>query len=126
MMGIENLMIAAESLGLGTYLRTGGVMAARELTVPPVRRPFLVALALTLMTAAVQWTPPVPLPPPAPVRPLAVLPAVTAPRSAAPVDSAALERAVVARFQHHPLARLLMRRTREQAMACGSSHWRRT
>ena len=48
-------------------------MAARELTVPPVRRPFLVALALTLMTAAVQWTPPVPLPPPAPVRPLAVL-----------------------------------------------------
>ena len=92
-------------------------MAARELTVPPVRRPFLVALALTLMTAAVQWTPPVPLPPPTPVRPLAILPAVTAPRSAAPVDSAALERAVVARFQHHPLARLLMRRTREQAMA---------
>ncbi len=92
-------------------------MAARELTVPPVRRPFLVALALTLMSAAVQWTPPVPLPPPAPVRPLAVLPAVTAPRSVVPVDSAALERAVVARFQHHPLARLLMRRTREQAMA---------
>jgi nitroreductase len=26
MMGLENLMIAAESLGLGTYLRTGGVM----------------------------------------------------------------------------------------------------
>jgi len=26
MMGIENLMIAAESLGLGTYLRTGGIM----------------------------------------------------------------------------------------------------
>jgi nitroreductase len=26
MMAIENLMIAAESLGLGTYLRTGGVM----------------------------------------------------------------------------------------------------
>ena len=55
--------------------------------------------------------------PPAPVRPIAVLPAVTAPRGLVPVDSAALERAVVARFQHHPLARLLMRRTREQAMA---------
>ena len=26
MMGLENLMVAAESLGLGTYLRTGGVM----------------------------------------------------------------------------------------------------
>ena len=82
-----------------------------------MRRPFLVALALTLLTAAVRWTPPVPLPPPAPVRPIAVLPAVTAPRGMIPVDSAALERAVVARFQHHPLARLLMRRTREQAMA---------
>ena len=86
-------------------------MAARELTVPPVRRPFLVALALTLMSAAVQWTPPVPLPPPGPVRPLAGLTAVTAPPTLVP------ERAVVARFQHHPLARLLMRRTREQAMA---------
>jgi nitroreductase len=26
MMAVENLMIAAESLGLGTYLRTGGIM----------------------------------------------------------------------------------------------------
>ena len=59
----------------------------------------------------------VPLPPSAPLRPIAVLPAVTAPRATIPVDSAALERAVVARFQHHPLARLLMRRTREQAIA---------
>jgi soluble lytic murein transglycosylase-like protein len=75
-----------------------------------------VALALTLLTAAVQWTPPVPLPPPAPVRPLAVLPAVTMPRISLPVDSAELEREVVARFQHRPLARLLMRRTR-QALA---------
>ena len=74
------------------------------------------ALALTLLTAAVQWTPPVPLPPPAPVRPLAVLPAVTMPRISLPVDSAELEREVVARFQHRPLARLLMRRTR-QALA---------
>ena len=90
-------------------------MAARELAGPAVRRPFLVALALTLLTAAVQWTPPVPLPPPAPLRPLAVLPAVTAPSG--PVDSAALEREVVARFQHRPLARLLLRRTRQQAMA---------
>jgi soluble lytic murein transglycosylase-like protein len=69
------------------------------------------------MTAAVQWTPPVPLPPPAPMRPIAVLPAVTAPRVRGPVDSAALERQVVARFQHRPLARLLMRRTRERAIA---------
>jgi len=51
------------------------------------------------------------------MRPLAVLPAVTAPRTAPPVDSAALERAVVARFQHRPLARFLLRRTRQQAMA---------
>jgi soluble lytic murein transglycosylase-like protein len=65
------------------------------------------------MTAAVQWTPPVPLPPAAPVRPLAVLPAVTAPRVALRADSAELERDVVARFQHRPLARLLMRRTRQ-------------
>jgi soluble lytic murein transglycosylase-like protein len=69
------------------------------------------------MTAAVQWTPPVPLPPPAPMRPLAVLPAVTAPRGRLPVDSAELEREVVARFQHRPLAQLLMRRTRQQAIA---------
>jgi soluble lytic murein transglycosylase-like protein len=73
----------------------------------------VVALALTLLTAAVQWTPPVPLPPPAPVRPLAVLPAVTMPRMSLAVDSAELEREVVARFQHRPLARLLMRRTRQ-------------
>jgi nitroreductase len=31
MMAIENLMIAAQSLGLGTYLRTGGVMRLPEL-----------------------------------------------------------------------------------------------
>jgi nitroreductase len=32
MMATENLMIAAQSLGLGTYLRTGGVMRLPELT----------------------------------------------------------------------------------------------
>ena len=32
MMAIANLMIAAESLGLGTYLKTGGVMQDPELT----------------------------------------------------------------------------------------------
>jgi nitroreductase len=32
MMAIANLMIAAESLGLGTYLKTGGVMQDAELT----------------------------------------------------------------------------------------------
>jgi nitroreductase len=31
MMAIANLMIAAQSLGLGTYLRTGGVMRDRDL-----------------------------------------------------------------------------------------------
>lgn len=90
-------------------------MAVREL--PAVRRPFLVALALTLMAAALQWTPPISVTG-APVRPLAVLPALTAPRGgAAAVDSAALERDVVARFQHRPLTRLLLGRTRERGMA---------
>jgi soluble lytic murein transglycosylase-like protein len=69
-----------------------------------------------MLTAAVQWTPPVPLPPPA-IRPIAVLPAVTAPRIRLRVDSAALEREVLARFHHRPLTQLLMRRTREQAIA---------
>jgi len=32
MMAVENLLIAAESLGLGTYLRTGGIMAEPALT----------------------------------------------------------------------------------------------
>ncbi len=32
MMAIENLMIAAQSLGLGTYLRTGGIMREPALT----------------------------------------------------------------------------------------------
>jgi nitroreductase len=32
MMAIANLMIAAESLRLGTYLKTGGVMQDAELT----------------------------------------------------------------------------------------------
>jgi nitroreductase len=32
MMAIANLMIAAESLGLGTYLRTGGIMRETEVT----------------------------------------------------------------------------------------------
>jgi nitroreductase len=31
MMAVENLLIAAESLGLGTYLRSGGMMADPEL-----------------------------------------------------------------------------------------------
>jgi nitroreductase len=32
MMAVANLMIAAESLGLGTYLKTGGVMQDRALS----------------------------------------------------------------------------------------------
>ncbi len=90
------------------------VVAVRQL--PAVRRPFLVALALTLMSAALQWTPPIPVTG-VPVRPIAVLPAVTAPRDGAAVDSVALERDVVARFQQRPLTRLLLGRTRERGMA---------
>jgi soluble lytic murein transglycosylase-like protein len=53
------------------------------------------------------------------VRPIAVLPAMSVPGRApvARVDSAALERDVVARFQHRPLTRLLLGRTRERLMA---------
>jgi nitroreductase len=32
MMAIANLMIAGEALGLGTYLRTGGIMREPEVT----------------------------------------------------------------------------------------------
>jgi len=79
------------------------------------RRPFLVALALTLLAAALQWTPP--------FRPLEVRRAnslvmartVTSPfRVPARADSAALERHVVARFEHLPLARFFFSRTGER------------
>jgi soluble lytic murein transglycosylase-like protein len=82
------------------------------------RRPFLVALSLTMLVAAVQWTPR--------FRPLAdrqaeslvlVRQAATPFRMPARVDSAALERHVVARFEHWPLARIFFSRTKERAMS---------
>jgi soluble lytic murein transglycosylase-like protein len=90
--------------------------AVRGIEVP--RRPFLVALSLTMLVAAIQWTPR--------FRPLAdrqaeslVMPrhAATPFRVPARVDSAALERHVVARFEHWPLARIFFSRTKERAMS---------
>ena len=87
--------------------------AVRGMEAP--RRPFLMALSLTLLVAAVQWTPP--------FRPLsdqqfaglALARPVSAPfLPPARVDSAALERQVVARFEHWPLARIFFSRTRER------------
>ena len=90
--------------------------AVRGIEAP--RRPFLVALSLTLLIAAVQWTPP--------FRPLSdrqVGSLVLARQGATPfrvparVDSAALERQVVARFEHWPLARIFFSRTRERGIS---------
>jgi soluble lytic murein transglycosylase-like protein len=90
--------------------------AVRGIELP--RRPFLVAVSLTMLVAAVQWTPR--------FRPLADRQAeslVMAGHAARPfrvpvrVDSAALERHVVARFEHWPLARIFFSRTKERAMS---------
>jgi soluble lytic murein transglycosylase-like protein len=90
--------------------------AVRRIESP--RRPFLVALSLTLLVASVQWTPP--------FRPLSdhqVGGLVLAGSAATPfrlpvrVDSAALERQVVARFEHWPLARIFFSRTRERSIS---------
>jgi soluble lytic murein transglycosylase-like protein len=90
--------------------------AVRGIEVP--RRPFLVALSLTMLVASVQWTPR--------FRPLAdrqaaslvlARPAATSFRAPTRVDSAALERHVVARFEHWPLARIFFSRTKERAMS---------
>jgi soluble lytic murein transglycosylase-like protein len=87
--------------------------AARRIETP--RRPFLMALSLTMLVAAIQWTPP--------FRPLEVRqtsslvmvrPAATPFRVPARVDSAAMERHVVARFEHLPLARFFFSRTKER------------
>jgi soluble lytic murein transglycosylase-like protein len=87
--------------------------AVRGIEVP--RRPFLVALSLTMLLAAVQWTPR--------FGPLAqrqagslviARQAATPFRVPAPMDSAALERHVVARFEHWPLARIFFSRTKER------------
>ena len=93
--------------------------------IPPIagaRRPFLVALALTALMGAVELTPPDRRDAP----PFAgMVPAAPAILSAAPAthlatatpDSAALERDIVARYAHQPLARLLGSKTREPGMA---------
>jgi hypothetical protein len=88
-------------------------VAVRRIESP--RGPFLVALSLTLLVAAVQWTPPLHR---LDARPASTLvtarPAATPFRIPGRVDSAALERHVVARFDHLPLARFFFSRTRER------------
>ncbi len=88
-------------------------IALRGIEAP--RRPFLMALSLTLMVAAVQWTPPFR---PLQERQAASLvigrPAALPFRVPGKVDSAALERHVVARFDHLPLARFFFSRTNER------------
>jgi soluble lytic murein transglycosylase-like protein len=90
--------------------------AVRGIEAP--RRPFLVALSLTLLVAAVQWTPPFRPLSERQVRSLVVArPAATPFRVPARVDSAALERHVVARFEHWPLARYFFSRTKERELS---------
>lgn len=87
--------------------------AVRGIEAP--RRPFLVALSLTLMAAAIQWTPPFR---PLKERQAASLvigqPAALPFRIPGKVDSAALERHVVAQFDHLPLARFFFSKTNER------------
>jgi soluble lytic murein transglycosylase-like protein len=81
------------------------------------RRPFLVALALTMLLAAVEYTPSGAVATP----PLSALVAAGAPTPrplpVRPMDSAALERDVVFRYNYRPLARLLGRRNGDPAVA---------
>jgi soluble lytic murein transglycosylase-like protein len=90
--------------------------AVRGIEAP--RRPFLVALSLTMLMGAMQWTPRFapPAAGPAP-RLVAVRQAATPFRLPARVDSAALERHVVARFEHWPLARIFFSRTKERVIS---------
>ena len=83
------------------------------------RRPFLVALSLTMLVAALQWTPRLRTVESRPTSTLAsslvaVRPAAKPFRLLARPDSAALERQVMARFDHLPLARFFFTRTRER------------
>jgi soluble lytic murein transglycosylase-like protein len=88
------------------------------------RRPFLVALATSLLLAAVEFTPSGAVETP-PLSALVVAGATSAPLpSGAPrsmanraVDSAVLERDVVSRYSYRPLALLLGRRTKNPAIA---------
>jgi soluble lytic murein transglycosylase-like protein len=90
-----------------------GHTAARGIEAP--RRPFLVALSLTLLMAAVQWTPPIRALETRQAGSLVMARAVaTSFRVQARPDSAALERHVVARFEHLPLARFFFTRTGER------------
>jgi soluble lytic murein transglycosylase-like protein len=82
------------------------------------RRPFLVALSLTLLVASVQWTPRFPQPDNGTVASLAMAqPMVISLRPPVRVDSAAMERHVVARFEHWPLARIFFSRTKEREIS---------
>jgi soluble lytic murein transglycosylase-like protein len=90
--------------------------AVRGIELP--RRPFLVALSLTMLVAAVQWTPRFgPLADRQAESLVVARHAATPFRVTARVDSAALERHVVARFEHWPLARIFFSRTKERAMS---------
>jgi len=73
-------------------------------------RPFLVTLASCLLVGAVLLTP---------RRRIETPPfmGLTRAHSVSPADSAVLEREVLARYEHRPLARLLGRRTQEPALA---------
>jgi soluble lytic murein transglycosylase-like protein len=85
------------------------------------RRPFLVALALTALLAALEFTPSGAVETP----PLSALVAAGAPTGRAPaarpialpMDSAALERDVVFRYNYRPLTHLLGRRNGDPAIA---------
>jgi soluble lytic murein transglycosylase-like protein len=88
-------------------------IAVRGMEAP--RRSFFVALSLTLLVAAVQWTPrlqPVEIGQASAL--VMVRPAAKPFRIPARPDSAALERQVVERFEHLPLARFFFSRTRER------------
>jgi soluble lytic murein transglycosylase-like protein len=90
--------------------------AVRGIEAP--RRPFLVALSLTMMAAAVQWTPRFgPLADRQAESLVMARQAATPFRVPARVDSAALERHVVARFEHWPLARIFFSRTKERVIS---------
>ncbi len=98
-------------------METSPPQSAEDRAIRPPRRPFLVALALAALIGAFELTPE--LPAAGAVR-LAPLPSRAAPRPASlegPVDSAELERVVVARFQHRPLARALRWHTRDGEVA---------
>jgi Transglycosylase SLT domain len=89
--------------------------AVRRIEAP--RRPFLVALSLTLLVASVQWTPRFPQPDGTVARLAMAQPMVIPLRPSIRVDSAAMERHVVARFEHWPLARIFFSRTREREIS---------